>query len=181
MPVLPTQDRLDSAEARPKHRRVRGLWPAGLDTVVLKRSAHHAAPSRDMDEPAHSDYAEPDDARRGDCRGPTQASVRPGRELDRHLAGRRMDGGPRRRGVNQANRDGDEASAGPASRRSTFPDRTRRLVRRRRRLNPGGARRRSGRCRFHNRIPRNPPDLHRALEDPVQDHEVTSRRCGSRR
>ena len=35
--------------------------------------------------------------------------------------------------------DGDQASAGRASRRSTFPDRTRRLVRRRGWLNSGGA------------------------------------------
>ena len=35
--------------------------------------------------------------------------------------------------------NGDEASAGRASRRSTFPDRTRRLVRRRRWLNSGAS------------------------------------------
>jgi hypothetical protein len=40
--------------------------------------------------------------------------------------------------VNQAHRDGDEAPAGRASRRSTFPNRTRRLVRRREGADLGG-------------------------------------------
>jgi len=48
-----------------------------------------------------------------------------------------MDGGPHRRGANQVHRDSDEAAAGRASRRSTHPDRTRGVVRRRRWLNSG--------------------------------------------
>jgi hypothetical protein len=48
-----------------------------------------------------------------------------------------MDGGPHRRGANQVHRDSDAAAAGRASRRSTHPDRTRGVVRRRRWLNSG--------------------------------------------
>ena len=88
-------------------------------TTIENRRCHPVLPGRRHD-----------DARGGDCRGQPQASVRSICELDRYLAGRRVDGGPHRRSASQGHRDGDEPSADRAPRRSPFPGRTRGLVRR---------------------------------------------------
>ena len=88
-------------------------------TTIENRRCHPVLPVRRHD-----------NARGGNCRGQTPASVRSVCELDRYLAGRRVDSGPHRRSASQGHRDGDDPSAGRAPRRSPFPGRTRGLVRR---------------------------------------------------